>query len=97
MKKKDYMNKTLLKKEYALSCIENYLLVILSQKYECWQSVFSESFMRLTDVIDSLGSAGYSYFEGIPRLHTTAMEQGYVQLEYIEGEGIFDNFLLKII
>lgn len=91
MKKKDYMNKTLLKKEYALSCIENYLLVILSQKYECWQSVFSESFMRLTDVIDSLGSAGYSYFEGIPRLHTTAMEQGYVQLEYIEGEGIFDN------
>ena len=31
MKKTDYIDTTFLKKEYALSCIENYLLVILSQ------------------------------------------------------------------
>lgn len=91
MKKTDYIDTTFLKKEYALSCIENYLLVILSQKYECWQSVFSESFMRFAEVINSLGSVGYSYFKGIPRLHTTAMEQGYVQLENIEGREVFDN------
>lgn len=79
-----------LKKEYALSCVENCILTLISQKCKDWEAVYSESFLSISKVIDGLNKGGYSYFKGVPRLHAVAMDYGMVKMRYLEDKSVFD-------
>ncbi|MCR5803676.1 MAG: hypothetical protein K6G47_05400 [Clostridia bacterium] len=71
----------LLRKESALSCIENYLLYLISQKKYTWEYIYFKSFVLLSDAIRGLnGDQDYSNYKGIERLHNVAAELGMVKI-----------------
>ena len=73
-------------KEYALSCIENYLLYLISQKKYQWKTIYCKSFMPFKNILKELyGGIGYSHFKGVKRLQDIAMEQGFSTLEYLDN------------
>ena len=70
-----------LRKESALSCIENYLLYLISQKNYTWEYIYYKSFALLSDIITGFsGDQDYSNYKGIERLHNVAADLGMVKI-----------------
>lgn len=73
-------------KEYALSCIENYLLYLISDQEYPWQTIYCESFMPLGHIlVEMYEGDDYSHFKGVKRLQEVSMEHGFSELEFVDG------------
>lgn len=68
--------------EYGLSCIENYLLLCLSQKVRGWELLFCRSYLCFDRVLECIyNGQEYSSFGGIERLHKVAEEYGIIRID----------------
>lgn len=84
-----------LKNEYGLSCIEDYILYLLSEKKSEWEGIFCESFLCFDKVLEFISHGqSYSHFTGVPRLQETAEKLGLIKLTFINDE-IFSYELVK--
>lgn len=70
-----------LKNEYGLSCIEDYVIYILSTYLSYWPQIFIKSYLSFGEILSLLSDGQeYSYFTGIERLQNTAQKQGLCKL-----------------
>ena len=79
-----------LRKEYALSCVENYVMALISQKYSEWEVIYSESFLSVSEILRRLDDRGFSYFKGVPRLQAMAEDYGFINMQWVEDASVFD-------
>ena len=81
MKKID-VNKALLDKITGLSCVENYLIYILLSEHQKIQFLYAKSYISFFDIVKVFcnENASYAYFNKIPRLQETAVDEGLISL-----------------
>ena len=85
-----------LKKGYALSCIENYLIYLLSQKKYTWEYIYYKSFIKLKEIIRGLNSGqGFSNYKGVERLQVIAEDLGLVSLKEFPCNTNLSSFTKK--
>lgn len=86
-----------MKTEFGLSCIENYVIYLLSQKNVYWAQVFASSYLSLDRVMEQLKEGqSYSYFFGVERVHKIAVKQGKCNLEYYKIENLSDEIICNM-
>ena len=79
---------------YALSCIEDYYLYLISEKITDWALLFSESYLPFRQVIKLFKEGqDYSHFSGIPRIQKIGEKHGICKLDYFEYEQIPQHIL----
>lgn len=70
-----------MKNEYGLSCIEDYVLFLISQKLPYWPQIFVRSYLTFEYILQLLiNGQDYSRFKGIDRLQVIGMQQGICAL-----------------
>lgn len=82
--------------EYALSCIESYLLYLISEKRSDWPLIFSESYLPFIKVVELFREGqNYSHFKGISRLQKVAERYGFCKLKYVKDGKLSSELIYK--
>lgn len=75
--------------EYALSCIENYLLYLISEQRTDWSLIFWESYLPFRQIMKLIEMGqDYSHFNGVRRLQSIAEQQGICKLKYLNSDSL---------
>lgn len=79
---------------YGLSCIENYVMLLLKEYNKEWEYIFYKSYLSFFEIFDEfyIKKKQYSYFKKIPRLQEVGVELGKFNIRDIIKKNIKELF-----